>query len=147
MEPEIKTDNFDKTEVKIDKAEGRRVVLKETGIIALGEAICVILMVAVYALLGRFSLQVALGGFFGGLLATANFFFMAVSANQAMERAAAQDVKGGQKQVKMSYSMRMIVLFVILFALVKSGLCDALASVLPLAFVRVIITIAEFFRK
>lgn len=147
MEPEIKTDNFDKIGVKIDKAEERRVVLHETAIIAIGEAVCVILMIGVFALLGRFSLQVALGGFFGGLLATANFFFMAVSASQAMTRAANQDVKGGQKQVKNSYSLRMIALFVILFALVKSGLCNALASVLPLAFVRIIITIAEFFRK
>ena len=72
---------------------------------------------------------------------------MAVSASQAIDRAANQDVKGGQKQVKSSYSLRMIALFVILFALVKSGLCNALASVLPLAFVRIIITIAEFFRK
>ena len=37
--------------------------------------------------------------------------------------------------------------FLILFACVKSGLCNAFASVLPLVFVRPIITIAEFFRK
>lgn len=129
------------------RQDARQVVLRETGIIAVGEAAGVILMIAVFALLGRFSLQVVLGGFFGGLLATANFFFMAVSASQAMDRAANQDVRGGQKQVKSSYSLRMIALFVILFALVKSGLCNALASVLPLAFVRITITVAEFFRK
>lgn len=134
-------------EIKIDNSESRRVVLKETCTIAIGEAICVILMIAVFALLGHFNLQVVLGGFFGGLLAIANFFFMAVSATQAMDKAVRQDVRGGQKQVKNSYSLRMIALFVILFALVKSGLCNALASVLPLAFVRIIITVAEFFRK
>ena len=135
------------SEVKIDKSEARRVVLNETRIIAVGEAVCVALMLAVFALLGRFDLQAALGGVFGGILAVANFFFMAVGASQAMDRAAAQDVRGGQKQVKNSYSLRMIALFVILFALVKSGLCNALACVLPLAFVRIIITVAEFFRK
>ena len=37
--------------------------------------------------------------------------------------------------------------FMLLFALVKSGACNALASVLPLYFVRITITVAEFFRK
>ena len=40
-----------------------------------------------------------------------------------------------------------VVLFVILFALVKSGLCDVLATVLPLLFVRPILFVADFFRK
>ena len=39
------------------------------------------------------------------------------------------------------------VLFIILFALIRSGLCDALASVLPLVFTRPILSIGEFFRK
>lgn len=138
MEPEIKAN---------DKTEARRVVLQETGKIAVGEAICVAVMVAVFALLGRYSLQVLLGGIAGGILAILNFFFMAVAASQAMDKAAQQDVKGGQKQIKLNYSLRMIVLFVILFALVKSGACNALASVLPLFFVRITITVAEFFRK
>lgn len=138
MEPEIKAN---------DKNEARRVVLQETGKIAVGEAICVAVMVAVFALLGRYSLQVLLGGIAGGILAILNFFFMAVAASQAMDKAVQQDVKGGQKQIKLNYSLRMIVLFVILFALVKSGACNALASVLPLFFVRITITVAEFFRK
>jgi hypothetical protein len=138
MEPEIKAN---------DKTEARRVVLQETGKIAVGEAVCVAVMVAVFALLGRYSLQVLLGGIAGGILAILNFFFMAVAASQAMDKAVQQDVKGGQKQIKLNYSLRMIVLFVILFALVKSGACNALASVLPLFFVRITITVAEFFRK
>lgn len=138
MEPEIKAN---------DKTEARRVVLQETTRIAVGEAICVAVMVAVFALLGRYSLQVLLGGIAGGILAILNFFFMAVAASQAMDKAVQQDVKGGQKQIKLNYTLRMIVLFVILFALVKSGACNALASVLPLFFVRITITVAEFFRK
>ena len=65
----------------------------------------------------------------------------------AADKAVNQDVKGGQKQIKLSYFIRMIAIFVILFACVKSGLCNALASVLPLLFVRPVITVAEFFRK
>jgi hypothetical protein len=49
--------------------------------------------------------------------------------------------------MRMSYTTRLVAIFVILFVCVKSGLCDALASVLPLLFVRPVITIAEFFKK
>lgn len=131
----------------INRAESRRVVYRETGIIAIGEAIGVAAMIAVFALLGRFDSKVLLGGVAGGVLTLANFFLMAVNASLAADKAAGQDVKGGRKLVKLSYSLRMIVLFVILFALVKSGLCNPVASVLPLLFVRPTITLAEFFRK
>ena len=127
--------------------ESRKVVYKETGIILIGEAVCLVLMLAVFALLGRFSTKVLLGGIVGTVLSVLNFFFMAVNAVMAADKAANQDVKGGKKQIKLSYSMRMILIFVILFAFVKSGLCHPLASVLPLVFVRPIITVAEFFRK
>ena len=127
--------------------ESRKIVFHETGIIAIGEGICLALMLAVYALLGRFSREVLLGGIIGALLAVLNFFFMAMGASMAADKAVNQDVKGGQKQIKLSYFIRMIAIFVILFACVKSGLCNALASVLPLLFVRPVITVAEFFRK
>ena len=132
---------------QIDKTESRQIVLRETKVIAIGEIIGVAVMIGIFALLGHFDRTVLLGGVAGGMLAILNFFFMAVNASLALDRAAGQDVKGGKKQVKLSYSTRMVILFVILFALVKSGLCNALASVLPLAFVRPIITVAEFFRK
>ncbi len=127
--------------------DSRKLVLRETGIIALGEAICIAAMFAVYALLGYFDATVLLGGLVGGILSILNFFFMAINTCQAADKAVEQDVKGGKSLMRMSYAGRMLAIFVILFAFVKSGRCDALASVLPLVFIRPIITIAEFFRK
>ena len=127
--------------------ETRKLVFHETAIIAAGELICVGAMIGVYALLGRFDTSVLLGGIAGMLLAVLNFFFMAVNACLAADKAVRQDVAGGKKQIKLSYTFRVLVMFIVLFACVKSGLCDALASVLPLVFVRPIITVAEFFRK
>lgn len=127
--------------------DARKIVLNETKIILIGEIICVAIMLAIYALLGYFDRRVMLGGIVGGVLAVLNFFFMAISASQAMDKAAQQDVKSGKKQIKLSYTMRMAAIFAVLFAFVKSGLCDALASVLPLVFVRPVITVSEFFRK
>lgn len=127
--------------------ESRKIVLKETGIVAVGQVLCVGAMVGVYALLGRFGSKVLLGGAVGAVLAIANFFFMAVGATLAADKAEAQDVKGGKQLLQVSQLVRYAVLFVVLFAFVKSGLCDAVATVLPIVFVRPILSVGEFFRK
>ena len=127
--------------------DSRKIVFRETKVIAIGVAAGVLLMEIVFALLGRFDRSVLLGGLVGGLLAILNFFFMAVNVNQAADRAADQDVKAGKSLVHTSYATRMVVIFIVLFACVKSGLCDVFASVIPLLFVRPVISIAEFFRK
>lgn len=127
--------------------DSRKFVLKETGIIALGQALCVAVMIGIFALLGRFDRGVLIGGIAGGILATLNFLFMAIGASLAADKAQDQNVKGGQAMIQTSYLVRMVILFIILFALVKSGLCNVICAVLPLAFTRPILTIAEFFRK
>lgn len=127
--------------------DSRKYVLKETGIVAIGQALCVGVMIGIFALLGKFDTSVWLGGIAGGILAVANFFFMAVSASVAADKAVAQDVKGGQLTMRLSYMARLAVIFIILFALVKSGLCNVIAAVLPLAFTRPVLFVAEFFRK
>lgn len=125
----------------------RKIVLKKTAIIAIGQALCCGAMIGMFALLGKFDRSVLIGGIAGGLIAIGNFFFMAVSASLAADKAEAQNVKGGQALVQSSYLVRLAVMFVVLFALVKSGLCNGIAAVLPLAFIRPILTIGEFFRK
>lgn len=127
--------------------ESRKFVFKETAMVTLGQTLCVGIMLGIYALLGAFDRAVLLGGIFGGLLAIANFFFMAVGVSLAADKAENQDVKGGKATVQLFYIVRMVLLFVILFALVKSGLCNVLTCVLPLAFTRPILSVAEFFRK
>ena len=47
----------------------------------------------------------------------------------------------------MSFLLRYLVLFLILFAAAKSKRFDLLALVLPLVFVRPILMLGEFFRK
>ena len=73
--------------------------------------------------------------------------WMAVSAGSASERAAAQDVKGGKQLMRSSYMLRMGAIAVILFVLVKAGVCNVITAILPLLFVRWILTVAEVFRK
>ena len=127
--------------------ESRKLVLKETAIIAAGDAACVVLMYGIYALLGKFSLSVVLGGLVGLVLAVGNFFFMAVAATLAADKAVDQDVEGGKKTIKNSYTLRLLVLAVLLIVCGKSGVFDVIALALPLLFTRPVLTLVQFFRK
>ena len=127
--------------------ESRKLVWNQTARIAIGEAVCVGLMYGVYALLQRLSLPVILGGLTGAVLAVGNFFFMAVIATLAADKAEAQDVAGGQKLMKGSYPIRILVLALVLILCAKSGYFDVLALALPLLFVRPVIMAWEFFGK
>ena len=127
--------------------DSRKTVFHETAIILIGQLICVPLMVLVFWLLGFFDKTVVIGGIAGTLLAVLNFFFMALSASVAADKAERQDVKGGQATLQMSMLVRQVLLFVALVLCAKSGMMNLFAPVLPLVFVRPIITVAEFFRK
>ena len=125
----------------------RTFILRETLFLLLGEIVCSAVIVGIYALIGAFHFNVVVGVLVGSLLSTANFFMLGVSADTAASKAQEQDVKGGQKVMRLSYQLRLIVLFVILFAFAKSGLGNPLAMVLPLALFRPILMVIEFFRK
>jgi hypothetical protein len=125
----------------------RKFILRKTAVVALGQLICIGAMVGVFALLGKLDRSVWLGGIVGGLVSLGNFFFMAVCVDLASDRAQAGNVKGGQALIRFSYFGRLALMVLVLFAFVKSGLCNVLSTVLPLVFTRPILTLSEFFRK
>lgn len=127
--------------------DSRKIVFQETSVIAIGEAICVPLMVLAFFLCGAFDRTVVFGGIAGALIATANFFFMAMSTSLAADKALAEDVKGGQATMQFSYIFRLIFMFGALAVCAKSGMMNLLALVIPVLLVRPIIMFAEFLRK
>ena len=127
--------------------DSRKIVFKETAVILLGEIICVSCMLGIYALLGYFSNRVLLGGIIGGGVTVLNYFFMAIGASLAADKAQTQDVKGGKAILQLSMLLRYVIVFVILFAFAKSGLCQPISLVLPLIFVRPIMLVDSFFRR
>lgn len=127
--------------------DSRKIAFKETSVILIGELIFVPLMALVFHLAGYFDRTVVFGGIAGGVLAVANFFLMAMSTTVAADKAEQQDVKGGQATMQTSFILRQLLLFGALILCAKSGVMNLLALVLPILFVRPIITIAEFFRK
>ena len=120
---------------------------RETRNVLIGQILCTAAMIAVFAAVGKYQLSVLLGGIGGLVIATSNFFLMSFFANRAADMAEAQDVAGGQKLIQLSYMGRMLGMFLALIVLAKSGFFHPLALVLPLAFTRPILTIAEIFNK
>ena len=126
--------------------DSRKLVLKETLTIAIGEVICSAIMVGVFALLGKFSFAVLWSAIAGSVFITANYFFMAVVVNLAADRAEKGQVEQAKKMVQLSSVVRLLLLGGVLFLAIKLN-AHVLALLLPLAFSRPILMLAEFFGK
>ena len=126
--------------------DSRKIVFRETGIIAVGEFVCSAIMVGIFAALGYFQMNVLWGALAGCFVMIANYFFMAVTVSLAADRAERGEVKQAQNMVQLSSTVRLIVMGLALALLIKLG-ANTLAVVLPLVFARPILMLAEFFRK
>lgn len=122
-------------------------ILRQTGEIALGVGLCTGLMLVIYYGIGKFSMRVLWGATAGFLLGVLNFLIMAIMACRAADKAQAQDVNAGKVLMQGSYFARLVLLFAVLVVLAKTGWCDPLAMVIPLVFVRPVITVVELMIK
>ena len=126
--------------------DSRKIVFKETAIIAVGELICSGIMVGVFAVLNLFQWNVLWGALAGSAVMIANYFFMAVTVSLAADRAERGEVEQAKKMVQTSSVFRLLAMGLVLFLGIKLG-ANVIALVLPLAFARPILMLAEFFRK
>ena len=126
--------------------DSRKIVFKETAIIAAGELVCSGIMVGVFSALGRFQMQVLWGALTGCAVMIVNYFFMAVTVSLAADRAEAGEMEQAKKMVQLSSTVRLVAMALILFVGIKLG-ANVIALVLPLVFVRPILMLAEFFGK
>lgn len=124
----------------------RKTVLKETLAVAVGELVCSALMVGVFAALGYFQMNVLWGALAGSVVMIANYFFMAITVNLAADRAEKGEVTQAKKMVQLSSTVRLIVMGVALVVGIKLG-ANVIALALPLAFLRPVLMVTEFFRK
>lgn len=115
--------------------------------VLIGQLLLSALMVGIFAVLGYYDASVVYGAAAGMVIATVNHLVLVFGVVAASDKAEKQDVKGGQALVQISYIGRLIVLFLILILCAKSGVFNLLALVLPLAFTRPILAVAEFFKK
>lgn len=124
----------------------RRIVLKETFAVAVGELVCSAIMVGVFAALGYFQMKVLWSALAGSLVMTANYFFMAITINLAADRAEKGEVQQAKKMVQLSSTVRLVAMGVALVVGIKLG-ANVIALALPLAFLRPVLMVTEFFRK
>ena len=92
-------------------------IVKETKRIAVGTVIMLVVMLAVYAVLGKFTVGVLIGGLLGSAYAIFNFFMLGMTLQKA---ASMTDQQMAHMKVRSSYSTRMIgmlILAVVAFAL------------------------------
>ncbi len=126
--------------------DSRKIVWKQTAVIAVGELICSAIMVGVFAALGYFSINVLISALIGSAVMIANHFFMAVTVSLAADRAERGQVEQGKRMVQISSFVRLICMGICLVLGIKLG-ANVIALVLPLAFTRPILMLAEFFGK
>ena len=126
--------------------DSRKIVFRETGIIAVGEVILSAVMVAVFAALGYFQMNVLWGALAGCLVTTVNYFFLALVVCLASDRAAAGEVTQAQKMIQMSAVTRLFATGALLAVAILLG-GNVIATVIPLLFLRPIMLVAEFFKK
>ena len=118
--------------------------ITETVRILVGMLICLALMLGVYALIQKFSLAVLFGGLVGTVVAVGNFFFMAIGLSNL-----ADDAEKGRVKIRLqgSFLVRTLAMMGLLVVAIWFGKCDPVATILPLLFVRPILTVEQFILK
>ena len=116
----------------------QKTVLRETKRIAIGEVILLAIMWIVYALTGRFSLAVVLGGLIGSAYAVFNFFMLGMTVQKAAQ-VQPDNADMARMQMKSSYNMRMVGMLAVAVLAFALPFVDGLAAVIPLLFPRLTI--------
>lgn len=127
-------------------------VRRETARVAAGVFALVAAMLLIYAIIGKFSPPVLLGGVYTGLLTVANFFIMGLTVQGITDRAAEKERNEQEiadltiemkNRMKLSYNMRMIALVALLVLGIAVFKFDPLATILPVLFPTIVVRILQ----
>ena len=118
-------------------------VRKETAYIAGFVLIFSLLMQSVFLIIGRWDYTVLLGNLFSGVMAVLNFFLMGLSVQAALQK----EEKDAKTLMKLSQSLRMLLLFIAAALGVWLPCFHPIAALLPLFFPRIAIALRPLFIK
>ena len=120
-----------------------RIVKKETGFIALVTLLFSAVMQVVFFLLDRWNATVLFGNLLGGSLAVLNFFLMGIG----VQRAVGKEEKEARDIMKLSQTLRMMLLFVTVVIGVVLDVFHTVAVIIPLLFPRIAVSLRPIFMK
>ena len=129
-----------------------RAVRRETLRVAAGVFALVAVMLAVYAVLGKLTAKMALGGIYTGILTVINFFIMALTVQGVTDRAAEKERSEQEladltiemkNRMKLSYNARMIGLLALIVVGLTVFKFDPLATILPVLFPTIVVRVLQ----
>ncbi len=119
------------------------VVIKETTYIAVSVLILSIVMQSVFLLINCWNYTVLTGNLLSGVFAVINFLFMGMT----VEKAVTKDEKESKRIIKTSQTIRQVMLFVVVAVCAAAPIFNIWASVIPLFFPRIAISLRPLFGK
>ncbi len=118
-------------------------VKKETFYIFIWTVILSLLMQAVFLIIGKWDVTVLCGNLLGGAAAVLNFFIMGISVQSALGK----EEKDAKNVIKLSQSLRFIMLVAVGAIGYLVPLCNVVATVLVFLFPRIAIAFRPLFNK
>ena len=115
-------------------------IVKETKRIGVGTVIMLVVMLAVYAVLGKFTVGVLLGGLLGSAYAIFNFFMLGMTLQKA---ASMTDQQMAHMKVRSSYSTRMIVMLILAVVAFALPFVEGIPCLIALLFPRATIFVLQ----
>lgn len=116
---------------------------KQTLKIFLGSVILAMIMLAVFAFTGYFSSNALLGAALGVFTASLNFFLLSLT----LEYALGKGVGKAQGIMGLSYTVRIVIIAIIVVFAIKAPNINYVATAIPLVFPRIVIYALSFLRK
>lgn len=118
-------------------------VKKETLNIFLFTVVFSALMQSVYLVIDKWDYTVLLGNLLGGFAAVANFFIMGLTVQNALGK----EEKDAKNLMKLSQSLRMLMLFAVALIGYLVPVFSLVAVVIPFIFPRIAVTLRALFIK
>ena len=118
-------------------------VLRETSYIAAVCAVLSLLMQSVFLIIGKWDYTVLLGNLLGLLAAVGNFFLMGLTVQSALGK----EEKEARRTVKMSQSLRLLMMFVVAIVGYLLSVFNTIAMIIPFLFPRIAVALRPAIKK
>ncbi len=118
-------------------------VLRETSYIAAVCAVLSLLMQSVFLIIGKWDYTVLLGNLLGLLAAVGNFFLMGLTVQSALGK----EEKEARRTVKMSQSLRLLMMFFIALIGYLLSVFNTIALIIPFLFPRIAVALRQVIKK